>query len=198
MNQEYNFFEELLKNISEENKVNNIEKCLITDEPLVEPIIKLECGHKFNYCSLKNEVIRQKNFINNYAICKLSQREIKCPYCRNIQAKILPYFENEEKIIGVNYPEKFCMKLNKCEYIFKSGKRKGNRCNRECNSNMCNQHNKIKMSKTQEKISEIKNKNYCKAIIKTGSRAKKMKNPHCLNACKKDGYCMLHYKLYNK
>ena len=41
MNQEYNFFEELLKNISEENKVN-IEKCLISKEPLVEPIIKLE------------------------------------------------------------------------------------------------------------------------------------------------------------
>jgi len=196
MNQEYNFFEELLKNISEENVVDNIERCLITDEPLIEPIIKLECGHKFNYCSLKNEIIRQKYHINNNAICKLSPRQLKCPYCRNIQSKLLPYFENEEKLVGVNYPEKFCMKLNKCEYIFKSGKKKGQCCNRECNTKMCNQHSKLNNSKN--KPLENLSKNYCKAIIKSGNRAKKMKNPHCLNACKKDGYCMIHYKLYNK
>lgn len=198
MIENFNFFEELLKDISKENKVTNIETCLISDEPLVEPIIVLECGHKFNYEPLKNEVIRQKHFSNINAICKLNQKQIKCPYCRHVQSNLLPYFDNEEKLLGVNYPEKYCMNIYTCGYVFKSGKKKGERCNKGCNKEMCKQHMKMKLVK--DKKEQVKDtKTYCKAIIKTGVRAKKMgKNAHCLNKPKKDGYCMLHYNHYNK
>ena len=44
-----NFFEELMISISEEQEQENDRVCLITNEPLVEPIITLECNHSFNY-----------------------------------------------------------------------------------------------------------------------------------------------------
>ena len=52
----------------------------------------------------------------------------------------------------------------------------------------------------KDKKAQVKRtKTYCKAIIKTGVRAKNMgKRAHCLNAPKKDGYCMLHYKKYGR
>ena len=119
-----NFFEELMISISEEHEQENDRVCLITNEPLVEPIITLECNHSFNYNAIFNEVKNQKTIYNKLETQTLKRQQIKCPYCRNLQNKLLPKFKDEEEIIGVNSPLKYCMYLNNCDYVFKSGKRK--------------------------------------------------------------------------
>lgn len=63
------FFEQL-KNIKKEDAPKStmsleiedtqVNKCLITDEPLRKDHILLECGHKFNYIPLYKEVVFQK------------------------------------------------------------------------------------------------------------------------------------------
>jgi len=56
--------------------------------------------------------------------------ETKCPYCRQITPKILPYIDmNGVKIVkGVTSPKTYSMKLNDCEWIFLNGKKKGVQC----------------------------------------------------------------------
>ena len=70
----------------------------------------------------------------------MSINQIKCPYCRNIQDKILPYLSDAVKVHGVNYPLKYCMYLHTCNYAYKSGKKKGQYCNKKCNNTKCSLH----------------------------------------------------------
>lgn len=80
----------LSENTIVSNDTSNI--CLITKEKLEPNHITLSCNHKFNYVPLYNEVVNQKNKQNNmYEITKLSANQIKCPYCRVITNKLLPY-----------------------------------------------------------------------------------------------------------
>ena len=64
------FYGELLNSLCEstiESKNNrenkNDELCLITQQPLEEHFVTLECNHKFNYLPLFKEIKRQKKFI---------------------------------------------------------------------------------------------------------------------------------------
>ena len=75
-------FNDLLKLETEED---NNEQCLISHDILIEDNITLECGHKFNYLPLLNEVKYQKLNNNPLEYKKLKINELKCPYCRNIQ-----------------------------------------------------------------------------------------------------------------
>ena len=116
------------------------DNCLITNEPLEKSHIKLTCTHSFNYKPLLNEVckqkinlIRGKKYSNNLEIQKLTKYQMKCPYCRTIQNGILPYLASCKKTPFVNWPEKYSLKLNKCPYVFKSGKRKNQMCSAKCN-----------------------------------------------------------------
>jgi len=97
------------------------EKCLISNESLVCNYITLECNHKFNFIELYNEVVEQKTkkILDN---SRLKVDEIKCPYCRAITRKILPYFKyySYKLIKGVNYPQDLSIKLNECQYIEKN------------------------------------------------------------------------------
>ncbi len=122
-----NFFD-LLK---DENNKNSENICLISGNTLDNNYITLECSHKFNYVNLYNEIKQQKVIYNNNDNVKLKINQFKCPYCRKIINNLIPYiptFENIEKINGVNKPNKFCMKCNDCEWIYKSGKQKNNTC----------------------------------------------------------------------
>ena len=107
-------------NENNEDNENN-EKCLISNELLVANYIILECKHKFNYIELFNELVEQKTkkLLDNY---KLKLNEVKCPYCRAITNKILPYFKyyNTKLIKGVNSPPDLSIKLNECQYIEKN------------------------------------------------------------------------------
>jgi hypothetical protein len=99
------FFSELYKSLDEdENDDDN--NCLITNQKLTDRFVKLNCGHSFNYLPLLNDIKNHKEKFNNLegSHTKLKQDEIRCPYCRNRQTDLLPYYEDlyPDKINGVN------------------------------------------------------------------------------------------------
>lgn len=163
-----NFFEELLKPVPktgvEEN--NDITKsvCLITDAPLTEHYVELECKHRFNYLPLYAEVKYQKLNKHCLEVSRLSAHEIKCPYCRKIQRSLLPYIESLDqvapKIYGVNsvVPPTLLTKtvIKKptpvtCKQILKSGINKGAPCSARVSKNgLCARHCKM-----LEKVIEV-------------------------------------------
>lgn len=142
--------------------------CLISHDQLETNYITLECNHKFNYNDLYNEIVKQKTVKNYCEIQKLQTKQLKCPYCRNVQNKLLPLRDGYNKKYGVNQPNRYCMTTNKCNYIFTKGKNKDKMCNISCNSAKCKNHTKVKcLSKTKKGIP-------------------------CKNLGKYDGYCKLH------
>tara|TARA_A100001011_G_C14315043_1_gene847584 strand:- start:1943 stop:2536 length:594 start_codon:yes stop_codon:yes gene_type:complete len=166
-------FYSLLNKIETEN---DNEKCLISQDNLDENYITLDCNHKFNLLPLYNEVIKQKTVINTFEITHLKVNEIKCPYCREITSKLLPYIDisgiNYTK--GVNYPIKYCMKIHDCDWVIKTGKNKGCKCSNSafkteygtfCNKHQCHIINKnTNNSLTNEEM--IKYKKYTMVQLK--------------------------------
>jgi len=104
----YNELYKSLDDIDDESDENQV--CLITDEPLKEYFVKLDCGHSFNYIPLYNDIVAHKKKFNNMESSTkvLSSNQIRCPYCRNIQNNLLPYCEEEgvKKMYGVNSLDK--------------------------------------------------------------------------------------------
>jgi hypothetical protein len=103
------FFSELYKSLDEDDKnedEDDNKKCLITNQLLTDRFVKLNCGHLFNYLPLLNDIKNHKEKFNNLegSHTKLKQDEIRCPYCRNRQTDLLPYYEDlyADKIHGVN------------------------------------------------------------------------------------------------
>jgi hypothetical protein len=105
------FFSELYKSLDIEENDQKTEEdnnvCLITNEPLEDKFVKLNCGHNFNYIPLFNDIKNHKQIFNNMegGNTKLKTNEIRCPYCRNKQHGVLPYYEdlNLNKVNGVNF-----------------------------------------------------------------------------------------------
>jgi len=123
-----NFFDELYKSIENEEseeKIKNYEElCLITNEPLIDKHVSLNCGHKFNYIPLYNDIMNHKTKFNYMegSSRKLTTNEIRCPYCRRKQQGVLPYHEDLglEKINGVNFYDPYSTHnaYHKCEYLY--------------------------------------------------------------------------------
>ena len=126
------FFAELYKSLDvEENEIKTAEDdnlCLITKEPLTDKHVILKCGHKYNYIPLFNDVKTHKQKFNALESTsgQLKHNEIRCPYCRNKQNELLPYYEELglSKIHGVNYidPARLIHKLKNqnikcCSYL---------------------------------------------------------------------------------
>jgi len=166
-----NFFEELLKPVTKtedtEDKEDNNDKntlCLITDNPLTEHYVELECNHRFNYLPLYAEVKYQKLNKHCLEVSRLTANEIKCPYCRKIQRSLLPYYESLDqvapKIYGVNSitpPPPVAKTVIKkpapatCKQILKSGVNKGAPCSGRVSKNgLCIRHCKM-----MEKVVEV-------------------------------------------
>jgi len=144
------FNEHLLKALNE--VVDTTEKkCLISNEKLDETQITLYCNHSFNYLPLLNEITIQKKKVNYLETQRLGNKQIKCPYCRTTQNGILPFIDGYEKIIFVNWPEKYAYKPNKCKYTFLSGKKKNKKCERKICDNYCKQHLNIIENRDQKK-----------------------------------------------
>jgi hypothetical protein len=102
------FYSELYKSLDEsELKDNETDKdlCLISNMPLVENYVTLECKHKFNYVPLFKDLVNRKSKLASMDIQNLKVNEIRCPYCRNKESNLLPYYENMgvDKVHGVNY-----------------------------------------------------------------------------------------------
>lgn len=100
-----NFYEELYKSLDDEDNNQEDNLCLITNTPLTNYHISLDCGHKFNYEPLYNDVLNHKKKYNTMERCILKTFEIRCPYCRKVQKKLLPYYAELglDKVHGVNY-----------------------------------------------------------------------------------------------
>ena len=188
------FFAELNKSSSNNNIIidndkdndKSLEKCLISNKPLDKNHIKLDCNHTFNFIPLYLEIKQQKTIKNFNEIVLLKKNQLKCPYCRNIQSKLLPYYNNHneslesgivEKLPGVNIPKKDCMWLHKCSGVFKGGPNKGMRCNKPCNDFMCSQHIKQLDKNNNTTITAAANRNNqtCNKCNATNLNGKKCK-----------------------
>ena len=117
-----NFYDELYKSLDDEDDSNENNVCQITGLPLVDKSVILECNHKFNYDALYKEICRQKFDFKTYCTKNLNGKNIKklqeskkdyfikCPYCREIQFTILPYYQELglDKKYGINSLDKNC------------------------------------------------------------------------------------------
>tara|TARA_B110001452_G_scaffold265957_1_gene271683 strand:+ start:39 stop:662 length:624 start_codon:yes stop_codon:yes gene_type:complete len=177
-----NLFNTFLNETSDLNKIN---MCLISNTLLENNYITLDCSHCFNYIPLYNEILNQKTkkILDN---ARLKIDEIKCPYCRTISKKLLPFFKyyNVKQIRGVNSPSGFCIKLNECQYITK---KTGEKCTQSaCLTNngwLCNKH--IKFIKEDEQILEKFDNNTREKYIK--KKVAELKNILKLNSEKISG-----------
>jgi hypothetical protein len=109
--------------------------CLITKEKLHPNHITLSCNHKFNYIPIYKEISYQKNKNNtSFEITKLSNNEIKCPYCRRITNMLIPYipYPSVKQIKYVNSPQELCMPAMKCQHVF----RVKSKCNTDNNDDV--------------------------------------------------------------
>ena len=195
---ELDFFAELQKSLNDnENENENEELCLLSKEPLIkDETIVLECGHKFNYISIFNEIKQQKckKLHDNTDIIKLGTAQIKCPYCRNIQGKVLPYvngIKGVTRIRGVTGPTEYEMNIDICQYVFKSGKKKGGTCGKRCIRKFCITHKqnykKLK-TKSKRKVLDLNHidysekglYNYLKPELRQIAKYLSMSNYNCL------------------
>jgi len=119
------FFSELYKSLDIEDNNNKTEEdenlCLITKNKLTEYYVELDCGHKFNYEPLFKDIKNHKQQFNAMegTLTKLKSPEIRCPYCRNKQQKLLPYYKELglPKVFGVNYIDNNYQE-KKSQYLF--------------------------------------------------------------------------------
>ena len=183
--------------------------CLITKEKLEPNHITLSCNHKFNYVPLYNEVVNQKNKQNNiYEIAKLSSNQIKCPYCRAITNKLLPYIaypsvkvtKNVNSYVTSSYnnnPEYF-LYAPKCSHTTINNTK--NPCQKYGvyyeteNVILCPQHHKTYVtkqktggdnggSKDKDSTKGVCNKGCCCcAILKSGKNIGKMCGIRCIGS----------------
>jgi len=121
-----NFFDELYKSLDTEEKEEENEDhiCLITKQNLCDRFVKMNCGHKFNYLPLYNDILNHKKKFNTMESRNgtLHNNEIRCPYCRNKQTGVLPYYEDLSllKVNGVNYYDPSIddkPNYTKCEFL---------------------------------------------------------------------------------
>lgn len=177
-------------------KTVNIDRkrCLISNELIdKQDGVQLHCGHFFRYHCLFQEYWVNKSF-------RTTSKSVRCPYCRRTQKGILPYKAGYEKIQGLNYPESRAMKTQKCEFILKRGKRKGEVCGKYSNTQHCKKCSQ-KMEKTKEKelqekekgkdIANVHNKptvnldlvpfTSCLNVLKSGKRKGKLCMRECLS-----------------
>jgi hypothetical protein len=104
----FDFYKELYESLDPSN--NHIgdeygQVCLITNAPLTEHFVELECKHTFNYIPLFKDLVNYKTKFNSLDSHRLRMNEIRCPYCRNKQNYLLPYIDelNVPKQHGVNW-----------------------------------------------------------------------------------------------
>ena len=98
------FYEELYKSLDEqESQEESNDLCLITNSPLTENFVTLNCNHKFNYDAIYNDIYCHKRKYNSMERLAVKQKEIRCPYCRTIHPSLLPHIEGYPKSHGVNY-----------------------------------------------------------------------------------------------
>lgn len=103
------FYKELYSSLNEDKEIelSDCDLCLITNLPLKDKFVKLKCGHKFNYEPLYKDIFNHKKKYSNMEQSRNKPKinQLRCPYCRNIQNELLPYYEDLDypKVSGVNF-----------------------------------------------------------------------------------------------
>jgi hypothetical protein len=114
-----------IKSTAEEiSNGDNVERCLISDLPLEDDYVELECGHKFNYGSIYNDIYERK-YGSSMKYDSIKKNQIRCPYCRNVQNKLLPInikFDPIPKIVEKPKPKPKPKNCQICVAILKNGK----------------------------------------------------------------------------
>ena len=136
------------ENDIKDNNSNDSDLCLISNTPLVNNFVELKCGHKFNYGPLYKDIFNHKKKFNNMEQIKskLKQTQIRCPYCRNVQDELLPYYENfgypkehginffdASKGYNDNYNTGFVSTSHQCQYQIINLDASGNSHTHQCN-----------------------------------------------------------------
>jgi hypothetical protein len=148
------FFAELYKSLdieeSEEKTEEDNNKCLITNQNLKDKHVTMDCGHKFNYIPLYNDIMNHKKKFNNMEAIhsKLNINEIRCPYCRKRQIGTLIYYEELglAKVNGVNFYDpnlkhshsNHTYTIHKCEYKWINNNYNPNKPESQTNSKYIN------------------------------------------------------------
>ena len=97
--------QEALNILDNELEIDENNVCLIGKEN-IEYKITLPCNHSFDYVNLFRELLSQHKHLYglglNNKYCKTIN---KCPYCRTIYDKSIPYYDisGVYKVKGVNY-----------------------------------------------------------------------------------------------
>lgn len=98
------FYSELYGSLEQTDDETNV--CLISNEPLTDRHVKMNCGHTFNYEPLYKDLVNHKTKFNNMesSAGSLGKNEIRCPYCRTKQTGIIPYYADFglKQVEGVN------------------------------------------------------------------------------------------------
>jgi hypothetical protein len=177
------FYSELLKlksNLEEPQIKDDCEDvCLISNTKLTDNYISLTCGHKFNYIPLYHDIYNHKTKYNmkETPYNKLKYYEIRCPYCRTKQNKLLPYYPEliSDKVHGVNYiDDKYLIFVNdyKIKILSKYSQIKKKKCASPSNVNTL----------------------LCETILKYGLHKGEKCNKHIFQ----DNLCKRHHTLNNK
>jgi hypothetical protein len=211
---ESDFFSQLKNMLSDgknhDGKNTEDDCCLLTKEPLKNVHIVLACGHKFNYVPLYREVIAQKTIgassAGYYTSHSLKRNEIKCPYCRNVQDKLLPYlqYDGVKRIHSINHPANMSMTSQLCTYSTNSASMVSNKgrksapckeCAIECHNGtfVCKKHYEMSLVSpistsplniTTDASSPTTTSSVCGAILRYG---KNKGNP-----CSNPPSCRIH------
>lgn len=92
------FYNELYANLDQldDDNANDKSVCLITNDKLTDRHYEMKCGHKFNYVPLYKDLANHRKKFNSMesGTNVLSKSEIRCPYCRERQTGVLPYYED--------------------------------------------------------------------------------------------------------
>ena len=97
--------------ISGDDSNSDGDLCLITQMKLTDNHVQMQCGHKFNYLPLYNDLVQHLKWPSSHRT-----GYITCPFCRHSQTTLLPFNALYKRVIGVNF------------YPFKVGKDAGTIC----------------------------------------------------------------------
>ena len=159
--------------------------CLISKEKLHPNHITLKCNHKFNYMPIYKEVLYQKTKSNTmYEVTKLQPYQIKCPYCRTITNKLLPFipYPSVKLAKNIHSAGSDCLSTKKCSYIIKTRATNSTTiCDSNCHKNalyyeaenllLCPGHYKKHIAKSPigaTKVEKVSTKPRCTATLKSG------------------------------
>jgi hypothetical protein len=204
------FFEELEKE-DIPSSTDNI--CYISNLPLEEQHITLKCGHKFNSYYIFTEFFNKRFERFMYIQPKLLAINLKCPYCRNIQNEVIPYYEQKgvSKIYGINDAD--CDDFHNnwlCQYIKKTKQICHSNCTmpfKETGIYYCEKHynsiqnkyikenNKKKIIKVSVKKNKTEENTEENTIICLPIKCNFKEKRKCSNKLFKDELCKKHYYL---